>query len=422
MYQGKRIAVIIAAAGSGTRMGGGISKQYLRIGKEMVLEKALKAFAEHPFVDDIYLVVKKGDMDFCRKEFSDKRQIPKFRAILSGGSHRQASVYNGLKLIESFTQNGGEREQSLVPPDFILVHDGARPFVSDDEISRLIDSVARFGAATLGVPVKDSIAKVENLWVKESLDRSLLYSVQTPQGFLFSKILEAHKKAAADGFVGTDDAGLVRRMEMDVALVPGEYENIKITTASDLRQAGEDAGAPVLPDGPDPVSPPVKSRETQVMRVGTGFDVHAFAPGRELILGGVHIPWGLGLQGHSDADVLTHAIMDALLGACGLGDIGAHFPDDQPRYKDISSLALLAEVRTAMAASGFETGNIDAVVIAEKPKIAPYIKTMKDILANILGIKTENINIKGTTTEGLGFCGRREGIAAMASVTVVRHL
>jgi 2-C-methyl-D-erythritol 4-phosphate cytidylyltransferase/2-C-methyl-D-erythritol 2,4-cyclodiphosphate synthase len=351
MYRDKRIAVIVAAAGSGTRMGSGISKQYIEIGSEMVLEKALRAFGDHPFIDDIYLVVKKEDMEFCRNEFIEEKGIPKIRAILSGGKHRQASVYNGLRIICQLDGDEDKPAREISIPDFVLVHDGARPFVSDDEISRLVKATVELGAATLGVPVKDTIAKVENLRIKEGLDRSLLYSIQTPQGFQFSKLLDAHKQAARVEFIGTDDAGLVQRLGYDVALVPGSYSNIKITTGEDLQFARA-----IVASMQESVT--AENISTPGWRMGTGFDVHAFAPNRQLVLGGVHIPWEFGLQGHSDADVLTHAIMTE----------------------------------------------------------------MKTNIAQILEIECEKINIKGTTTEGLGFCGRGEGIAVMASAAVHRRI
>jgi 2-C-methyl-D-erythritol 4-phosphate cytidylyltransferase/2-C-methyl-D-erythritol 2,4-cyclodiphosphate synthase len=219
-----------------------------------------------------------------------------------------------------------------------------------------------------------------------------------------------------------------------VALVPGSYTNIKITTAEDLQFARSIAAptkeSPVNPamgccvakenSSQETGLPAAKRTSTTGWRIGTGFDVHAFAPNRQLVLGGVRIPWGLGLQGHSDADVLIHAVMDALLGACGLGDIGKHFPDHRPEYKDISSLYLLEKVKTAIREARFEIGNVDAVVMAEKPRIAPYIAEMKKNIAQVLEIGCEDINIKATTTEGLGFCGRGEGIAAMASAAVYR--
>lgn len=424
MYQGKRIAVIVAAAGSGTRMGGGISKQYVSIGGEMVLEKALKAFGNHPFIDDIFLVVKKEDMLFCYQEFIEKRMLQKIRAIIAGGEHRQASVYNGLKVLNSLDQKERQAQKGLLRPDLVLVHDGARPFISAEAINRLVEAAAKSGAATLGVPVKDTISRVESreedLWVKESLDREFLYSIQTPQGFLFSELLHAHRKARTDDHMGTDDAGLVRRQGTPVSLVSGDYTNIKITTQEDLkfargitREITDETNVAAV--GSEPTLSPA------CFRTGTGYDVHAFVKNRDLILGGVHIPWEFGLKGHSDADVLTHAIMDALLGACGLGDIGAHFPDNDPLYKDISSLALLEAVREAVSAAEYEIGNVDGTVIAQRPKIAPYIKEMKANIANALKIENTRINIKGTTTEGLGFCGREEGIAAMASATVYRR-
>lgn len=384
MFQNKRIAVIIAAAGSGSRMGSGISKQYMKIGEEMVVEKSIRVFCEHPFIDDIYVVVKEKDIDFCYNEFLEKRGFNKIRKIIPGGKERQDSVYNALKNISGFQK-----------PDYILVHDGARPFVSSDTVSRLIRETISHEAAVLGVPVKDTIKCAESFWLIETLDRNTLFSIQTPQGFHFDLLFEAHKKAQNEGYYGTDDAVLVERMGKKVYLVIGEYDNIKITTKEDIPMPRE-------------------------WRCGMGLDVHAFAPDRDLILGGVQIPHDLGLIGHSDADVLVHVVMDALLGACGLGDIGLHFPDTDARFKDICSLKLLSIVKERIKEASYSIGNIDVTVIAEKPKIAPYIKEMKFNLAEVLEIDETQINIKGTTTEELGFCGRKEGIAATATATVYR--
>jgi len=413
MYNGKRIAVLIAAAGLGTRMGG-ISKQYIRIGDEMILGKSLKVFSGHPFIDDIYLVVKKEDMEFCRNEFANKKGYRKIRAIISGGKHRQSSVYNGLKVINGCRRSISGSGEEIPVPDYVFVHDGARPFVSAEEISRLTDAVFMYGAATLGIPVKDTVARVKDMLIRENLDRESLCLIQTPQGFIFSSLLEAHKKAQEDKYRATDDSGLVQLIGTDVVLVPGNERNIKITTPDDLKLArlieaeiSEYAS----------VNPPV-----QDFRIGTGFDVHAFAEDRQLILGGVEIPWEKGLSGHSDADVLIHAIMDAILGACGLGDIGTHFPDNDPRFEGISSMKLLAEINSIISAASFEIGNIDAVVVAERPKVSPYIKEIKENIAEALGLKSAKINIKATTTEGLGFCGREEGIAAMASAAILRKI
>lgn len=415
MYQDKRIAVIIAAAGSGTRMGSGISKQFLKIGEEMVIEKTLRAFSSHPFIDDIYLVVKKEEMDFCRKELLKKKKPPKMRAIVSGGKERQDSISHALSVIVGLQKQGRKNPDGKPIPtarfatDYVLVHDGARPFVSAAAISRLVEGAVAHEAATLGVPVKDTIKRVGGQWLEETLDRSTLFSIQTPQGFEFKLLLAAHKKAKEDEFHGTDDAVLVERMGKRVYLVKGEYSNIKITTRDDLQMF------PEVCKGRDPAP------EYKEWRSGTGFDVHAFAPDRELILGGTRIPYSQGLLGHSDADVLTHGVIDALLGACGLGDIGIHFPDTDVQYKDISSLDLLTHVKGFIIAAGYKISNIDVTVIAEKPKVAAYIKEMKSNLADALGIDETQINIKGTTTEQLGFCGREEGIAVSAIATVYQE-
>ena len=384
MYQDKRITVIIAAAGSGKRMGGGISKQYIEIDGEMILERSLRAFCVHPYIDRICLTVKEEDLSFCKDRWFDALGCEKLSVITPGGKERQDSVAAALEVLAS-----SER------PDFVLVHDGARPFITEDAISRLVEAAVRYGAAALGVPVKDTIKSAEGDFYTGTPDRKTLFAVQTPQGFAFDLLKAAYEKAAKDDFCGTDDAQIAEHFGAKVRLVMGDYSNKKITTKEDL-------------------SP---SRE---WRMGTGLDVHAFESGRRLVLGGVDIPFDRGLAGHSDADVLTHAVMDALLGACGLGDIGRHFSDKDPRYKDISSLKLLAAVREMIIEAGFRIGNIDATLVGERPKIAPYSEDIRKNLANALQTDIDRINIKGTTTEKLGFCGREEGLAATASAAVFR--
>lgn len=373
-----KVHVIIAAAGSGTRMGSGINKQFMRIGGGMVIERSLRRFSAHPMIDHIYLAVREEDFPLCREARFQER-FPKLAAIVAGGASRQDTVWNALTAMAE-----GDR------PGVVLVHDGARPFVSEDAVTRLIHEAVRSRAAVLGVPVKDTIKRIADGIVEETPDRNELFSIQTPQGFAFDLLLSAYVRARQEGFTGTDDASLVEQMGEKVSLAAGEYGNIKITTKEDL---------------------PMET----LWRCGTGFDVHAFAPDRKLVLGGVAIPFDRGLLGHSDADVLTHAVMDALLGAAGLGDIGRHFPDSSAAYKDISSIVLLSRVRDLIREAGYEIGNIDATVIAEKPKIAPYIEEMRGNLAKALTTEPIKINIKGTTTEKLGFSGREEGIAAMAS-------
>jgi len=379
-----KTVAIIAAAGSGKRMGSGISKQYIEIEGGMVLERSLKAFCSHPFVDEVWLAVKKEDLEFCKARWLFAPGFEKLRGIMEGGAERQDTVALALKHLSE-----------AASPDVVLIHDGARPFVTSEEIRRLTEAAIDSGAAVLAVPVKDTIKRAEGDFFVETPDRKNLYAVQTPQGFAFDLLCRAYKKAEADGFYGTDDAQLVERLGEKVRCVMGEYSNKKITTPEDLE----------------------KHRE---WRTGTGFDVHAFTEGRKLILGGVEIPNERGLLGHSDADVLTHALMDALLGACGLEDIGFHFSDRDPQYLGIDSLVLLRRVAEMVKEKGFQISNVDMTLIGEKPKIAPYKKEMGANFARCLGLSEDRINIKGTTTEKLGFCGRGEGLSAMACATVFR--
>ncbi len=409
MYNNKKIAVIIAAAGSGNRMGSGIPKQYMEIMGKPVLTRAVEAFEENAFTDEIYLVVNRDFTDICRKEYlggvTGKRGMNKVKQIVPGGAERQDSVYAALSVIPEDV-------------DFVLVHDGARPFVTGKNIDALIEGAVEHGAAVTAVPVKDTIKSAEGGVFSETLDRSRLYSIQTPQGFDRKLLMKAYEKAYLENFYGTDDAVLVEKMGEKVYLVKGDYHNIKITTKEDITvgeailnaRSGQSVPAERLPAG-----------EAEETRIGTGYDVHRLTEGRKLILGGVEIPFERGLLGHSDADVLLHAIMDALLGAAALGDIGRHFPDSDESYRGISSLLLLKRVGGLLAENGCRIGNIDAVVIAQRPKIAPYIGEMTARIAKTLGIRENMINLKGTTTEKLGFCGREEGIAAQASVLIRRR-
>lgn len=388
MYNNKKIAVIIAAAGSGNRMGSGIPKQYMEILGKPVLTRTVEAFEKNAAIDGIYLVVNRDFTEFCRGEyFSDRngKGAGKVKQIVAGGAQRQDSVYAALSVIPEDV-------------DFVLVHDGARPFVTDETINAVIEDTVKHGASVAAVPVKDTIKSADDGVFNETLDRSRLYSIQTPQGFCRGLLKQAYEKAFAENFYGTDDAVLVEKMGEKVYLVKGDYHNIKITTKEDIA-----------------VGEAILNEET---RIGTGYDVHRLTEGRKLILGGVEIPFERGLLGHSDADVLLHAIMDALLGAAALGDIGRHFPDNDESYRGISSLTLLKRVGELLAENGCRIGNIDAVVIAQRPKIAPYIGEMTAHIAETLGIRENMINIKGTTTEKLGFCGREEGIAAQASVLI----
>ncbi len=368
-----KIGLIIAAAGLGTRMGGNVPKMFLRAGDHFIITTTVEVCAACGFFDCIYVVTHPDYMVEC------KDAVPSDVFVIPGGKERQDSVRLGLEAM-------GKGHPKM---DYILIHDGARPFVTTQVIENTLIETFRTGAALAAVPVKDTI-KQQTEGVKDrifTLNRSKLYAAQTPQGFEASLIRKAYDLAERQGFSGTDDAQLVEWIGHPVALAQGDYANIKVTTGSDLPKQ---------------------------YRAGTGFDVHQLVENRLLILAGVNIPFEKGLLGHSDADVLTHAIMDALLGAAGLGDIGEHFPDTDGTYKDISSMTLLKKVVAQLKEKGFEISNVDATLIAQRPKLAPYKEAMMKNLAEAMGIPFKQINLKATTTEKLGIPGREEGMAAEA--------
>ena len=383
MYRNSKVAVIIAAAGQGKRLGAPVPKQYLKIGGEYVIAKTIKAFEDIDEVDYIFVVTNDEYRKVCA-DIVDARGFSKVEGIIAGGSRRQDSVFNALQEINA-------RKPGV---STVLIHDGARPFIGKDVILNVLEETERNGAAVACVAMKNSVRRMEQGGSSSvSVDRADYYSVQTPQGFRKSMLIEAYDKAYDESFVGTDDASIVEWAGYDISIVDGDYGNIKITTREDL---------------------PMENR------VGTGFDVHPFAEERKLILGGVDIPYDRGLLGHSDADVLVHAVMDALLGAAALGDIGKHFPDSDEEYKDADSLVLLAKVKKMMEENFYNIGNIDVTLIAERPKISPYIDEMRSNIATALEIDRSRVNIKGTTTEKLGFTGREEGIACEAVCSIYR--
>ncbi|MCI2063248.1 MAG: 2-C-methyl-D-erythritol 4-phosphate cytidylyltransferase [Eubacteriaceae bacterium] len=376
MLDTKETGVIIAAAGTGERMGGGVPKQFITIGGEPIIVRTVRAFSESPYICGIVIAAAKDYIDVMRDTLL---QHGLDAEIIEGGSSRQESVCRGVMHIRK-NHAGWE---------YVLVHDAARPYVTGDVIERCVLGAAESGASVTCVPVKDTIRESGR-----TLDRSRLFSVQTPQGFRTEILYEAHQKALADGFAGTDDISLTERIGIKTQMVEGSYKNIKITTPDDV---------------------PAETR------VGTGYDVHRLTEGRPLVLGGVVIPYDRGLLGHSDADVLLHAVMDALLGAAACGDIGKHFPDTDPEYKGISSMELLRRTGRIISNEGYTVGNIDVTLIAQRPKIAPYIDEMRGNIASALGTATENISVKGTTTEGLGLTGRGEGMAAQAVCALYRQ-
>lgn len=372
------ISAIIPAAGSSQRINAGINKQFLSIAGQPVLTRTLLSL--RGFADEYIIVFRQGEEERCRQAIGD---VLEDYTLIPGGASRQDSVYAGL------TAARGE---------YVLIHDGSRPLASPDLIRRVIEAARIYGAAIPALPLTDTIKEVSNGIVKATLDRSRLQAAQTPQVFRRELLLAAYGHAGEKRRDATDDAFLVEALGQPVRVVPGEAANLKITHPQDILRATQIIG--------------------ETARTGIGYDVHQLVPGRKLILGGAEIPFPKGLLGHSDADVLIHAIIDALLGAAGLGDIGRHFPDTDPAWAGADSCMLLSQVADLLAAKNLRIINIDAVVVAQQPKIAPFIPKMQENIAASAGIDASRVNVKATTTEGLGFVGRGEGIAAQSVCTV----
>jgi 2-C-methyl-D-erythritol 4-phosphate cytidylyltransferase/2-C-methyl-D-erythritol 2,4-cyclodiphosphate synthase len=375
-------------------MRGGLPKQYLPLDGKPILAHTLSVFQSSPDIDEIILVAPEADIQMIRQVIIEPYRISKVRHVLAGGEQRQDSVRNGLDAV-------GE------DVGIVLIHDAVRPFVSKDLIHLAVREARKYGAVTVGTPLKDTLKRID--WdggVLETLDRRFLWMTQTPQAFQPSIIREAHRKAHQDQFYGTDDASLVERMGFRLHMIAAFAENIKITTPEDLLMAE------FL----------IKRRKEEAcpVRIGFGYDSHRLVEGRRLVLGGVDIPHDRGLSGHSDADVLIHAICDAILGAVAAGDIGRHFPDTDAAYKDISSLKLLESVRMIAEQKGYNAYHVDSTVILEKPKIMQYASAIAMNLAAALKISSESISVKAKTNEGMGFIGRQEGVAAYAVVTMAR--
>jgi len=414
-----RVAVLIPAAGMGKRMAAGINKQYLKLNGKPILAHTLSVFENASFVDDIYVIVPEDEIPYCREHVVEAHGFTKVRRIVAGGRERQQSVFNGLR-----------EASGLLADDIVIIHDGVRPFVPLEAVRKSVEVAARHDGALVAVPVKDTVKIVSSGVVENTPNREDIWLAQTPQTFRYGVILDAYEKAEKEGFLGTDDASLAERAGKRVHLVMGDYRNIKITTPEDMILAGafltEAGGQPAagrLEPGAESKTPAPRASDFQPerndMRIGHGYDVHRLVTGRKLILGGVEIPYGKGLLGHSDADVLLHAISDAILGAIGEGDIGKHFPDTDPEYKGISSIKLLRHVMALAVGKGFVLGNLDATIVAQRPKLAPYIREMCTNIARALETEPERINVKATTTEELGFAGRGEGMASYAVALLV---
>lgn len=402
---------LIAAAGKGTRMRTEVPKQLLCYKGKAVVERTASVFAAHEEIDAIFLLIPQDrEYDETFFQIADRLGHLHNKPVRCsyGGNSRGESVYNGLQAISSYLDENGEAHNDCASGAgevVILIHDAARAEITEEIIDRNIAAMRENEATCTVVPMIDSLRMTEKsaseffddlsshndylIINSKSIDRDRVVAVQTPQCFKLSSLMAAYDKAGRDGYVGTDDASIAEYFGIDIALVEGDYANTKITTGKDI------------PMG---------------IRVGTGYDVHRLAEGHRLILCGVPLPSDRGLVGHSDADVATHALMDALLGAACLGDIGKHFPDTDERYKGADSIALLREVKEKIG--DVSIGNVDITIIAEKPKLAPYIDKMRENIAVALEMPIGAVNVKATTTEKLGFTGREEGIAAQAVCTI----
>jgi 2-C-methyl-D-erythritol 4-phosphate cytidylyltransferase/2-C-methyl-D-erythritol 2,4-cyclodiphosphate synthase len=384
------VTAIVAAAGKGRRFGASENKVFAPLAGHSVLYWTLTGLSTCAAIDALVLVTSADDLEQVREIAA---QFPKVHTVCEGGAERADSVWNALQALPEGTE-------------WVAVHDAARPLASQELLTAVIEAARLHGAALPATPVSDTLKRSsDGLQTLETVDRRTLYGVQTPQVFSRELLLRAYREAHAADYLGTDDASYVERLGHPVSLVPGERTNLKITVAEDLLVAE----ALLSPQARPPV-----------VRTGFGYDVHRLVPGRGLVLGGVPLqhPEGLGLDGHSDADVLLHAIADALLGAAALGDIGEHFPNTDAQYSGISSLVLLRIVGERVRAAGWELVNLDAMLIAERPKIRPHVDQMRATIAEALGLTAQQVSIKATTNELLGFEGREEGIAAHAVATV----
>ncbi|MGZ8387849.1 MAG: bifunctional 2-C-methyl-D-erythritol 4-phosphate cytidylyltransferase/2-C-methyl-D-erythritol 2,4-cyclodiphosphate synthase [Rhodoplanes sp.] len=380
------VAAIVVAGGRGVRAGGELPKQYRMIRGVPVLRRSLLAFTSHPEIQLVQPVIHPDD----ERLFQAAADALPIRTPVNGGATRQASVFAGLEALAADA------------PEIVLVHDAARPFASAALISRAI-AAGRAGAAIPGLPVSDTVKAVDASGrVVETLDRARLRTVQTPQAFAYSALLAAHRKARAaerDDF--TDDAALAEWAGMAVGVFAGEAANAKLTTAEDFARAERESLA-ALGD----------------VRTGLGYDVHAFTAGDHVMLGGVRIPHDCGVAGHSDADVALHALVDAILGALADGDIGMHFPPSDPQWRGASSDRFLTFAVERVRQRGGLIAHLDVAIVCEVPRIGPHREAIRAQIAAIAGIAPDRVGLKATTSEKLGFTGRREGLAAYATATI----
>ncbi len=386
----KTAVALIVAAGESRRMGGEIPKQYQMLGEKSLLRRSVEAFLQHPGISAVKVVIHPSHQGFYDVQMQDAPVLPP----ALGGATRQESVKNGLASIAD------------QKPDYVLVHDAARPNVSPEVISRVLEALEASPSVIPALPVIDTLKHVEESAVVGTIERKKLFRAQTPQGFHFKALLDAHNQATGVDF--TDDASVAQNAGVEVKIVPGSEHNYKITTAEDMQDARNLLEAKM---------------ET---RTGMGFDAHRLGPHEEEILPakravmlcGVPIPSDHTLIGHSDADVALHALVDALLGAIGEGDIGQHFPPSDPRWRGASSSRFVMHAAQLVRQRQGQVVHVDITVVCERPKVSPHRENMRKSVADMLGVPASRVSVKATTTEKMGFTGRGEGIAAYAVVTV----
>ncbi|WP_299133724.1 bifunctional 2-C-methyl-D-erythritol 4-phosphate cytidylyltransferase/2-C-methyl-D-erythritol 2,4-cyclodiphosphate synthase [uncultured Amaricoccus sp.] len=384
-----RTAGLIVAAGRGHRLGGAIPKQYLDLGDETVLCRSARALLALPELESLTIVIHPDDRalyDAATARLDDPRLAPP----VPGAGSRRESVLRGLEAL------------AADPPDRVLIHDAARPFVAVETVAGVLDALDRTAGAFPALPVVDALWQGEAGSARNPVPRADLWRAQTPQGFRFAAILAAHRAEIGDAL---DDVAIARAAGLEVAVVPGTEANFKITTPEDLVRAKAQ----------------MRARPATVdVRTGNGYDVHAFGPGDRVTLCGVTLPFDRGLVGHSDADVGMHALTDAIFGALAEGDIGQWFPPSDPTWKGAASEIFLRKAVERAGARGYAVSHLDCTLVCEAPKVGPHAPAMRAELARIAGVETDRVSVKATTSERLGFTGRGEGIAALATATLVR--
>jgi 2-C-methyl-D-erythritol 4-phosphate cytidylyltransferase/2-C-methyl-D-erythritol 2,4-cyclodiphosphate synthase len=384
-------AAIILAAGSGTRAGGRLPKQYQSLAGKALLRHTIEAFCEHPGISLVQVVIAKGDEEQYNTAVMGLDGI---EAPVVGGASRQESGFFGIETLAKRA------------PRNVLIHDAARPFVSSKLIDHVLAALDRHEAVVPALPVRDTLKRATGAVIAGTVDREGLWAAQTPQGFRYDLIRNAHARARqANCNDFTDDASIAEWAGAEVIVLFGEEANVKLTTAENMKQAEEWLIGDPYRRCPD-------------VRVGQGFDVHPFEPGEQVVLCGVSIPHRARLRGHSDADAAMHALTDALLGSIGEDDIGAHFPPSDARWKNVSSAIFLTHVVELITKRGGFIASADITIVCEAPKIAPHIGAMRETLSRLMKVSPDRIAIKATTSEGLGFTGRGEGLAAFATTTV----